>query len=198
MDFPEFLAEGSFWTPHREHLERVRLFLHAASLSGSPSDRLRFVMAAVYSARAITDHITEAVRRKTIPTHLQDRQFKKEFQERLRHFDLIDAVRRHDFHVRALRLSPITSIQGTRKSMTLTSRQGKVAQVQFAGTPVVTKAGNSTVELGEPLEFCGAEVRVVGTGDWIKIEDAVLMYAEDVEELITEYEAASESVCPRP
>jgi integrase len=87
-----------------EHLARARFFLEQAKAQKDPQKASWFVMASVYSARAVIELMVDYFKTKKLKEEFKD--FLSAAAESVLYFKIIEYLRDHDFHRRAVRFIP--------------------------------------------------------------------------------------------
>jgi hypothetical protein len=176
----------------REHLERVRLFLGIALVQMHQPTRFRFLLAAVYSCRAITELMLEAAEEQEMSTfRASDNKSNRASLEahiapRLPFYSLIERIRIHDFHRFGIRPPDPNhrevSFQGPMRVL------GGAGFVLTAEGPVTTPPGVGRVEFQRPLLINDGLFFDDEEKRFVSLEEIVTAFVKKVPALIAELE----------
>jgi hypothetical protein len=167
-----------------EHLARARFFLEQSRLQSDAEKRSRFIMASVYPARAVIEVVIDHLKQGMIKGDF--REFLSEAAETVRYFKVIEYLRDHDFHRRALQFVPgRQAMYGPIQLSTGNSPSGGAA---FSGTGLGGRMEESTTKSGyvrqdRPLQIRDFEIDVEEEG-WVPIDLVLDTYLGEVETFI--------------
>ncbi len=155
--FPDPRLRGIYEQHHR-----ARWFLSLALEAEDPDARFRFLIAAVYFARAIVELMLDAARAQELKDYCDknEQKCRKEFEEqlapRLPHYYLIEKIRLHDFHrFGCIPPSPTREEIFFGGPMKLTAGKGAALLTIPPSGPKVTLTGKSSKK--DQRSLCNAD-----------------------------------------
>ena len=179
----------------REHLERAQFFLELTKKEKDLKSAHRFMLAAVYSCRALADLMLEAaekqeIERLTDPDPKKNRAvFECQISTNLPYYDLLERIRIHDFHRFGLvPPDPKFNVTMFGGPMKLTAQNG-VAAVSVTGQgPKVSTTGGSHVKFQRPLLTQDSEFFDDDSAKFVKLEEVLRAFLEKAPDVVSEFE----------
>ena len=179
----------------REHLERAQFFVDLTKNEKDPKSAHRFMLAAVYSCRALADLMLEAaekqeIKRLTYPDPKRSRAvFECEISTKLPYYDLLERIRIHDFHRFGLvPPDPRFNVTMFGGPMKLKANKG-VAVVSVTGKgPKISTTGGSHVKFQRPLLTQDTEFFDDDSAKFVKLEDVLRAFLEKAPDVVSEFE----------
>jgi hypothetical protein len=169
-----------------EHLARARFFLEQAKSQSDPQKASWFLIASIYPARAIVELMVDYLKTGQLKGDHED--FRAAAAEKVRYFKVVEYLRDHDFHRRAVRFIPGQAMYGPIKLGTGKSPRASAAVtasgVEGRMEKQTTKTGS--VKQDRPLQIRGFEINVEGEG-WVQIDRILDTYLHEVESFIESY-----------
>jgi hypothetical protein len=167
-----------------EHLARARFFLEQAKSQSDPQKTSWFVMASVYSARAVIELMVDYFKTKKLKGEFKD--FLAAAAERVPYFKVIEYLRDHDFHRRAIRFIP--GRQAIYGPITIGTGNSPGSSAAVVGSGVEGRMEAQTAKTGfvkqnRPLQIRAFEIDVEGEG-WVSIDRTLDTYLREVETFI--------------
>jgi len=164
-----------------EHLARARFFLEQSRLQSDAEKRSRFIVASIYPARAVIEVVIDHLKRGMIKGDF--REFLREAAETVRYFKVIEYLRDHDFHRRAVQFVP--GLQAMYGPIRLNTGKSPGGGAAFAGIGLGGRMEESTTKSGyvrqdRPLQIRGFEIDVEEEG-WVSIDLVLDTYLGEVE-----------------
>jgi len=178
-----------------EHLERAQFFLDLAKKEKDLKSAYRFMLAAVYSCRALADLMLEAaekqeIKRLTDPNPKKNRAvFESEILTKLPYYDLLERIRIHDFHRFGL-VPPdpkfkVTMLGGPMK---LTAKKGVAAISATGQGPKVSTTGGSHVQFQRPLLTEDSKFFDDDSAKFVKLEEVLAAFLGKATDVVSEFE----------
>ena len=167
-----------------EHLARARFFLEQAKSQSDPQKASWFVMASIYSARAIIELMVDYFKTKKLKGEFKD--FLAAAAERIPYFKVIEYLRDHDFHRRAIRFTPGRQAMYGPITIGTGNSPGAIAAVTGSGVEGCMEeqtAKTGFVKQNRPLQIRGFEIDAEGEG-WVPIDRVLDTYLREVEAFI--------------
>jgi hypothetical protein len=167
-----------------EHLARARFFLEQAKAQNDPQKASWFVMASVYSARAVIALMVDYFKTKKLKGEFKD--FLSAAAESVPYFKIIEYLRDHDFHRRAVRFIPGAEV--LYGPIRLGTGNSPRAIAAVTGSGVEGRMEEQTAKTGfikqdRPLQIRGFEIDVEDEG-WVRIDRVLDTYLREVETFI--------------
>jgi hypothetical protein len=179
----------------REHLERARFFFDLANKEKDLKSAHRFMLAAVYSCRAIADLMLEAAEKQEIKS-LSDPDPKKnravlesQISTNLPYYDLLERIRIHDFHRFGL-VPPDSKFKVTMFGgpMKLTASKGGAAVSVTGQGPKVSTTGGSHVKFQRPLLTQDSEFFDDDSAKFVKLGEVLKAFLKKAPDVVSEFE----------
>ena len=187
------------WTSPRtkgmwEQYTRARHFIKVAKRCKKPETRFRYLIAAVYPARAITELILQSAESQEL-TAFKNKNIKQSYKDceiklapRLPYYYLIEKIRLHDFH-RFGCLPPSKESQSVFYGgpMKYYARKGIAAIAITSDGPKSTTSGSSLIK--EQRSLCSSDGRFFDdeTGKYIELDLLLKEYLDAVFKVLTEF-----------
>lgn len=179
----------------REHLERAQFFLDLTKNEKDLKSAHRFMLAAVYSCRAIADLMLEAAEKQEIKS-LSDSDSKKnraafesQISTNLPYYDLLERIRIHDFHRFGLvPPDPKFSVTMFGGPIKLTAQKGAAAVLVTGQGPTVSTTGSSHVKFQRPLLTQESEFFDDDSAKFVKLEEVLGAFLKKAPDVVSEFE----------
>ena len=184
----------------REHLQRAQFFLNLMKKEKDLSSAHRFMLAAVYSCRAIADLMLEAAEKQEIK-NLNDPDPKKNravlesrISTKLPYYDLLERIRIHDFHRFGL-VPPDPKLKATMFGgpIKLTAQKGGATVLVTDQGPKILTTGGSHVKLQRPLLTQGSEFFDDDSAKFVKLDEVLKAFLEKAPGVVSEFEKLADS-----
>jgi len=165
------------------HLARARVFAELARSHQGREEESDLLIAAVYAARAFYENFYHEA--KTGKIKITTEALQSLFVERVRHFKLIEYVRRQDFHRRPVSFREgVVAYHG--QAVAKVTQAGSIAAMKVTadGKKLKLLKRNASIKEDHPIHVSGFTVSDPDTDTMVDIRQAVANYLEDAEVLI--------------
>lgn len=171
----------------REHYQRVKFFHELSETYADHATKLRLQLAGIYCARAVVELIYEAADKQQLPQRRNE--IKKDIQQHLRWYSLIERIRIHDFHrVGIVPSDPRLTTTTLVGPVKLKARKGAaVYQVRREGPKKLT-TGYSKIEEQRPLLIQGDRFFDDDAQKYVALSDILCDFLADASKVIEEFE----------
>jgi hypothetical protein len=186
-----------------EHLKRIEL-LHRLAASQPLPDSYRLLISALTSCQAIVTIMLEAAMMDEVPAVVASPEakwqtFKEEIRPWFPYFDLIEAVRIHDFHRFGIVPPDPNRIEFRFQGpMKLTARSGVASVVFTSAGRTPTTSGNSTVKGQRPLTINDGAFFDEASGSYVRPEAIINAFLSQAPAAIAKFKAHLKCSCGSP
>jgi hypothetical protein len=168
------------------------MFFRYAENTRNLVERFRFLMAGVYSARAVVELMLEAADKEQVAATRKD--LEDSVRAKLPWYELIEKIRIHDFHRFGLvPTDPNTKTTFLGGPIKLQAQGGVVAYTIDAGRPEVHITGASSTKECRPLLSADGLFYDEGTGGNVALMTVLRDWAEAAPAVIEEFEKSLRS-----
>lgn len=178
----------------REHLERAQFFLKLAEAEKDPESSFRIMMAAVYSCRAITELMLEAVDKEEVKNFNNHdikpnrKNLESQLFSGLPYYRLLECIRIHDFHrFGIVPPDPNKQMMFVGGPIKLKTQKGTAAVTLTDRGIKESTSGNSKVQLQRPL--CNQDGKFFDDNScsYITLGDILKMFLAKIPEVISSF-----------
>lgn len=176
-----------------EQYYRARRFLQLARLCKKQESKFRYLIAAVYPARAIAELMLVSAEEQEL-RDFKNKERRNDFEQwlepKLPYYSLLEKIRIHDFH-RFGCIPPDSThhelfVGGPIK---LVAKKGIAAMVMTPKGPKYTKTGNSSIKLKRPLCTDDGFFFDEHSEQYLSLEEILQEYLNAIPQVIADFES---------